>query len=276
MRVLLVLPALAVALIAGCAQAPPPELEPAPTTPAPPRPSTPQPSPSPVPWAISMTFTCEVRDDDRPRLFDIELDYDEPADFSKIWDADPLWCQLRDRRLAGHTNPWKQDQLAAIEQEALDASDYGQLLKLRTLYEVCASPYAERDHTSREWYENFKEALIDGVESLKVLCPDRPNLTALFDEFQAEAEAEERDRRLEEEGRLFYNGTFLVGVEIQPGTYYIEGDIKDCYWERQNAAGGIVDNAFHLGARRVEVTIRSSDYAFLSQGCEGPWRPATG
>lgn len=52
-----------------------------------------------------------------------------------------------------------------------------------------------------------------------------------------------------------------------------EGEIRDCYWERQNSAGGILDKNFHLGARRVEVTSASSDYAFHSQGCSGPRRP---
>jgi hypothetical protein len=68
-------------------------------------------------------------------------------------------------------------------------------------------------------------------------------------------------------------GTHLVGDEIQPGTYYIEGDIENCYWERQDSRGNIIDNYFTLGARRVEVTIRPSDYVFLSDGCAGPWRP---
>jgi len=38
------------------------------------------------------------------------------------------------------------------------------------------------------------------------------------------------------------------------------------------AAQAVIDNAFVNSARRVEVTIRSSDYAFHAQRC-GQWRP---
>ncbi|MBM0239972.1 hypothetical protein JNW88_27820 [Micromonospora sp. ATA32] len=80
------------------------------------------------------------------------------------------------------------------------------------------------------------------------------------------------DVDLAAQGRLFGSGTFRVGKEIKPGTY-VTTDVDGCYWERQNSSGNTIDNYFTNGARRVQVTIRSSDYAFSSERC-GEWRPA--
>jgi hypothetical protein len=80
-----------------------------------------------------------------------------------------------------------------------------------------------------------------------------------------------RDVELEQQGRLFSTGTFLVSKEIKAGTY-VTTDVKGCYWERQDRNGGIIDNDFVISARRIQVTIRSSDYAFHSESC-GTWKP---
>ena len=54
-----------------------------------------------------------------------------------------------------------------------------------------------------------------------------------------------------------------------PGTYVVF-DVEDCYWERLDNAGNIIDNNFVSAAPRVETTIHSSDYAFNSDDC-GRW-----
>lgn len=74
-------------------------------------------------------------------------------------------------------------------------------------------------------------------------------------------------------GRLIRSGTHRAREGIRPGTYAIEGDIADCYWEHTDSTGQLIDNYFTMGANRVQVTIASSDYSFTNQGC-GLWRPA--
>jgi len=54
-----------------------------------------------------------------------------------------------------------------------------------------------------------------------------------------------------------------------PGTYVVL-DVEDCYWETLDSAGAITDNNFVSAAPRVEAIIRSSDFAFNSEGC-GRW-----
>lgn len=73
-----------------------------------------------------------------------------------------------------------------------------------------------------------------------------------------------------------YAGVYVVGEEWTgssggrsdgdatiPGTYVVL-DVEDCYWERLDDKGEIIDNNFIMAAPRVEVTIRSTDYAFNS------------
>src|SRR5690606_31661517 len=49
-----------------------------------------------------------------------------------------------------------------------------------------------------------------------------------------------------------------------PGTYVVY-DVEDCYWERLDDRGEIIDNNFIMAAPRVQATIRASDYAFNSE-----------
>jgi len=68
------------------------------------------------------------------------------------------------------------------------------------------------------------------------------------------------------------DGTYRVGTDIKPGTYYT-GNTDGCYWERaKNFTGSfnaIIDNDFGSGRRMV--TISAGDVAFESDGC-GSWR----
>lgn len=66
--------------------------------------------------------------------------------------------------------------------------------------------------------------------------------------------------------QVFYSGSKTVGEDIEPGTY-VSREAEDCFWERLNSAGETIDNNFVSAAPRVEVTIRSTDFAFNSEGC---------
>lgn len=63
----------------------------------------------------------------------------------------------------------------------------------------------------------------------------------------------------------FRDGQFIVGRDIQPGTYRASAGSDICYWERQDQGGELIDNGFGTVA-----TIRSSDFSFQSNRC-GSW-----
>ncbi|MFC9486576.1 hypothetical protein ACFTZM_10915 [Streptomyces hydrogenans] len=79
--------------------------------------------------------------------------------------------------------------------------------------------------------------------------------------------------------RWFGDGTFVVTSKkldgeqtIPPGTYRAEGRMENCYWERTSESGDIIDNNFATSARKITVTISSSDGQFTSEGC-ATWKP---
>jgi hypothetical protein len=67
----------------------------------------------------------------------------------------------------------------------------------------------------------------------------------------------------------FGNGTFIVGTDIQPGTYRITAG-SNCYYARLSGFGGtsgeIIANANTNGSGAI-VTIKPSDAGFQSSGC---------
>jgi small nuclear ribonucleoprotein (snRNP)-like protein len=69
----------------------------------------------------------------------------------------------------------------------------------------------------------------------------------------------------------FGSGTFIVRVDIAPGTYKSRGG-SSCYWARLRSFTGtlsaIISN--NVGASRNIVTIQRSDRGFQSHGC-GTW-----
>jgi hypothetical protein len=68
----------------------------------------------------------------------------------------------------------------------------------------------------------------------------------------------------------FGQGTFIVGTDIQPGTYKSTLG-ESCYWERLSNFGGTLSGiiANNFGGKAI-VTIRSSDKGFHSSRC-GTW-----
>lgn len=68
------------------------------------------------------------------------------------------------------------------------------------------------------------------------------------------------------------DGTFVIGVDIVPGTYRTEGTTS-CYWERLSGLGGsfkeIISNSSADGQQVVQIA--PSDKAFKTNGC-GYWQ----
>ncbi|OLT35082.1 hypothetical protein BJF84_14795 [Rhodococcus sp. CUA-806] len=68
----------------------------------------------------------------------------------------------------------------------------------------------------------------------------------------------------------FPNGKYIVGVDIAPGTYTVNSRVSDCYWERSDSQGNIIDNNIISIAPSVTVTIAETDTGFTSERC-GTW-----
>jgi hypothetical protein len=66
-------------------------------------------------------------------------------------------------------------------------------------------------------------------------------------------------------------GTYEVGVDIQPGKYKTKGD-ELCYWARLKNLDGSLNSIItnHLGEGAQTVTIKKSDKGFETNGC-GEW-----
>lgn len=66
-------------------------------------------------------------------------------------------------------------------------------------------------------------------------------------------------------GTFSGNGLYIVGADIQPGTYRSEGG-SNCYWARLNATGDdIIDN--YIGSGQTIVTVQPSDGLLEVSGC---------
>lgn len=69
----------------------------------------------------------------------------------------------------------------------------------------------------------------------------------------------------------FGNGTWRVGIDIEPGTYRSTGN-ADCYWVRLSGFGGsgeeIIANGLETGP--AVVTIQPTDAGFKTERC-GDW-----
>jgi hypothetical protein len=72
--------------------------------------------------------------------------------------------------------------------------------------------------------------------------------------------------------RVFDDGDWIVGTDIQPGTYRLREEPFLCYWERLSGFSGSLDEIIANGNESgyAIVTIGKSDAGFSSSGC-GTW-----
>lgn len=133
---------------------------------------------------------------------------------------------------------------------------------IKTAYEQCTEHGT--DWTMNKW--PVSRAQVEEARTALTYCPDHPDREAI----ESHIAQIDIDAQLESEGRLFYDGLYRVGARIQPGTYFVT-HVNDCYWERLDRSGNIIDNYFGT-ALRVEVYVASTDYSFRAEGC-GEWRP---
>lgn len=94
-------------------------------------------------------------------------------------------------------------------------------------------------------------------------------LDALRVELDARASAVAGAEAAAEAGTIPGDGTFLVGTDIQPGTYRSAAPSSgNCYWARLASLEGfdITNNGNSAGPSVVEIA--ASDAAFESSGCD--------
>ncbi|WP_336883266.1 hypothetical protein [Rhodococcus globerulus] len=102
------------------------------------------------------------------------------------------------------------------------------------------------------------------VTMVPILCPDQQ---PLIDEALSGNAVMKR----------FIDGKYIVGEGynpsgprlVAPGTYST-GPVSDCYWERADSQGNIIDNNMVSISQSITVTIEETDGAFTSNRC-GPW-----
>lgn len=116
---------------------------------------------------------------------------------------------------------------------------------------LCAKPpadFADQVYAKPEWKKAQAKAAL-------ALCPDAPHAAML----QVVVTAVK-----------VYDGTHIVGKEMDPGTYRTKPSAKDCYWSRTTGGGSIIANDFvGFAPDGVTVTVYPGE-GFESQRC-GVW-----
>ncbi|WP_319463787.1 hypothetical protein [Micromonospora sp. RTP1Z1] len=211
--------------------------------------------PKNIPQQSPVNLQCETSNDSGGSLFTVFGSKDGRPDFAEVWAAKASSCEV-----VGSL-----DIVTAVEKQAYKISKYDDQ-DISMLYEICAAVDPEDVYAEAGFAASSEQ--IPEINGALTLCPAHPYAKR----WRQAVQRGKVDADLEAQGRLFGSGTYRVGKEIKPGTY-VTTDVEGCYWERQNRSGNIIDNYFTSGARRVQATIRSSDYAFHSENC-GEWRPA--
>lgn len=70
-------------------------------------------------------------------------------------------------------------------------------------------------------------------------------------------------------GASVSNGDYLVGKDIEPGTYQCKDGGSNLYWEADDNSGEIIDNDLGSIAR-----FTSDAYTIKLSGCAGDWKRA--
>lgn len=146
-----------------------------------------------------------------------------------------------------------------VELAAFEASKYKKILSLDTLYSLCAETTELYFLTS----QGLSDSQADELSGMLTLCPDHPSYDVLLAKLTGY-------RDWVAGGSIktgFGPGLYLVGSEIQPGTYKTTQSVESCYWERQDASGRTIENEYILAAPSATVTILGSDISFLTEGC---------
>lgn len=207
------------------------------------------PSTSREPDLVKFTFECKV-----------QFHAKSSVEFENL---EAVWDYAEGREVESCTAHIHGSAFSDEDKNAVAIAGYDSLNSLGTLYELCA----QVDGSIATEDRLYSQAQLDEARAMLYVCPEAPHAQQVADNIEV-SEVAEKQRT---DGERFGNGLYQVGEEIKPGTYVLEGTVEDCYWERLDNAGEIIENNFILAANRVEVTVASSDFSFHSKGCAGEW-----
>lgn len=247
-RVAVVVVFAAMLMISGCSSAEP-EAQSSPT-PSVAEKSTPKPSVTPKPPSLkTVTFKCNWQEPSAKIGQPAEYKSATYSDVHDAWAAGVAFsgCEAT----LSSSGVYSTDELAAV---TVAYPDEPLPEKVKYLWGSCAE--------TAGFYQtngpiNEKQS-IEAAGSL-MLCPDHPSATIM-----ANGSIEQQERN---NGTRFGSGVFEVNTRIQPGIYRTTGDVQNCYWERLDSAGEIIDNNFVSAATQAEVTVQASDFSVHFSGC---------
>lgn len=206
----------------------------------------------------TITIICDVQGATNRRFV---IDRVRP-DFKRAWRTplpegrgllNSVFCEANSSKLTP---------VSDVEQMLWAADKHPDRYTLSIPYEQCVEHGTRA--TLREWPRS--EAQVPEAQAALLLCPHHPDAAAIRSRI-ADQQTFASELR---QGRSFYDGNYRVGSRIQPGRY-VTTNVEDCYWERLDSTGEIIDNNFVSDALRVEVSIAPTDFSFHAQGC-GMWR----
>lgn len=123
-------------------------------------------------------------------------------------------------------------------------------------------------------YEKREEQLDERDTALAERADELDTKAGELDERASDLDSREEEIKAAEveieENTIPGDGVFVVGEDIEPGTYASEGG-SNCYWARLGSTSGGDLLANGLPGGPVTVTISGSDAAFKTQRC-GEWR----
>lgn len=212
--------------------------------------------------------------------FGFEIDRKHP-DFSEAWAVDWVPFPTAQGRVACFVQTAEGEDLrrplGSFELAAWDAVETPDKTVITAAYQRCAV------HDIPET-ENFPDSLddfgaMDVARAMLALCPEHPEAETVRKRVKAydkEASVPYAENPAEDpisKDSSFEDGDYRVGGDIDPGSY-VAREPGDCYWERLDRRGEIIDNNFAPNAMRVQVDIDPDDYSFHSEGC-GLWEPVS-
>ncbi len=106
------------------------------------------------------------------------------------------------------------------------------------------------------------------IKGALVLCPDHPKRA----ELEANVASNDSLAADRANGKLVSTGKYLIGKDIQPGTWQSQGEkVEDCYWETSDAEGNIIANNFISVAPKFTITVPATASGFTVNGCKFRW-----
>jgi hypothetical protein len=204
--------------------------------------ATPTPTPTATKTGLTYSLSCTINLESRTAITDYKAAWTKPFDLCTVNTASGT--------------PSAAEKAAGIASggKSADTAKY--------LYGVCAT-------TAGLYFEgSVSKPQAAEIRAALTLCPDHPKRA----ELEASANGGESLEADRTSGKLAYSGKYLVGKDIQPGTWQSQGDkVENCYWETSDAQGNIIANNFISISPQFTITIPASAAGFTVQGCGFRW-----